>query len=355
MGINETRQELECFVEYLPVGVVVFDADMRLSLWNELALKLLGLGMEHVLSGDFAGILDEKLLKNIMEDAGTATADQQCLTFEKDGRVLSCTIKNVVAEDGRQAIVIVEDVTRFRRIEQVQRDFITNVLHKLRGPLSTLKTSLSMMQNEKALAVADSAQTGEILAMSYHEVNRLVDLVNDLRDLFLIETGLAEKDIDIEEFAVSNAFGRAVDEICKMPAAPFSDVRRRLFFSGDLLRRVRADFGKTKKIFSVLIKNALLYSDDEAKIEARFSETDDGVSVCVKNKGTGIAEKSMPFIFGKYFREDTEQTRRNEGNGLGLFIAKSYADLMGGLLYCENVEGKGCAFFVSLPSAARSE
>jgi signal transduction histidine kinase len=354
MGINETRQELECFVEYLPVGVVVFDADMRLSLWNNLALELLGIGLETVLSENFEAVFDKKLLKSIKDDEQVSHTGQQRLVLEKDGRVLSCTIKHIAAENGSQAIVIVEDATRFRQIELVQRDFITNVLHKLRGPLSTLKTSLSMVQNEKALAVADPAQAGEILAMSYHEVNRLVDLVNDLRDLFLIETGLAEKDIDIEEFAVSNAFGRAVDEICKMPAAPFSDVRRRLFLTGDLLRRVRADFGKTKKIFSVLIKNALLYSDNEAQIEARFSETDDGVAVCVKDKGTGIAEKSMPFIFGKYFREDTEQTRRNEGNGLGLFIAKSYAELMGGSLHCESVQAKGSAFLVSLP-AARSE
>jgi signal transduction histidine kinase len=351
MGINETRQELENFVEYLPVGVVVFDADMRLHLWNNLALELLGIGLETVLTGDFAKSIDEQLLKNIKDNEQTSHTGQQRLALEKDGRVLSCTIKHVAAENGRQAIVIVEDATRFRRIEQVQRDFITNVLHKLRGPLSTLKTSLSMVQNEKALA--DAAQTGEILAMSYHEVNRLVDLVNDLRDLFLIETGLAGKDLDIEDFAVSMAINRAADEIGKMPA-PFSDVRRRFPLTGDPHQRVRADFGKTKKIFTVLLKNAMLYSDNASPIEASFSEVGDCVAICVRDKGTGIAEKSMPLLFGKYFREDTAQTRSNEGNGLGLFIAKSYAELMGGSLHCESVQGKGSAFLVSLP-AARSE
>jgi signal transduction histidine kinase len=352
MGINASRQELESFVECLPLGVIAFDADIRMSLWNDLGLKLLGLGVEHALSGDFSGILDEELLRTIMDDKGPTHTGQQRLMVERDGRVLSCTVKHGVVEDGRQAIVIVEDATRFRRIEQIQRDFISNVLHKLRGPLSTLKTSLSMVQNEKVLA--DPAQTGEILAMGYHEVNRLVDLVNDLRDLFLIETGLAAKDIDIEDFAVSKAFNRAVDEIGKMPA-PFTDVLRRLILTGDPDRRVSADFGKTKKIFSVLLKNAILYSDNESPVEANFSEADGFVAVCVRDKGTGIAEKSMPFLFGKYFREDTAHTRRNEGNGLGLFIAKSYAELMGGSLHCESVEGKGCAFLVSLPSAVRSE
>jgi signal transduction histidine kinase len=353
MGINTSRQDLECFVEYLPVGVIVFDADMRMSLWNDLALKLLGLALENALLGDLTGILDEELLKTIMDDKGQKHAGQQRLMVEKDGKVLSCTVKHGAGEDGRQAIVIVEDATRFRRIEQVQRDFITNVLHKLRGPLSTLKTSLSMVQRGKALAVADTAQTGEILAMGYHEVNRLVDLVNDLRDLFLVETGLAEKDIDIEDFDVSTAFDRAVEEIGKMPA-PFANVRERFFVTGDPCRRVRADFGKTRKIFSVLLKNALLYSDDKAPIEAHFSELDGCVTACIKDKGAGIAEKNMPLLFGKYFREDTERTRSNEGNGLGLFIAKSYADLMDGSIHCESVEGKGSAFFVSLPSAARS-
>jgi signal transduction histidine kinase len=352
MGINASRQDLESFVECLPLGVIVFDADMRMSLWNDLGLKLLGLGVEHALLGDFSGILDEELLKTIMDDKGPTHTGQHRLMVERDGRVLSCTVKHGVVEDGRQAIVIVEDATRFRRIEQIQRDFISNVLHKLRGPLSTLKTSLSMVQNKKVLS--DPAQAGEILAMGYHEVNRLVDLVNDLRDMFLIETGLAAKDIDLEDFAVSNAFNRAVDEIGKMPA-PFSSVRERFFLTGDPNRRVRADFGKTRKIFSVLLKNALLYPDSASPVEAKFSETADSVSICVKDRGAGIAEKSMPLLFGKYFREDTAQTRQYEGNGLGLFIAKSYADLMGGSIHCESAEGKGCAFFVSLPSAARSE
>jgi two-component system sensor histidine kinase VicK len=352
MGINETRQELECFVEYLPVGVIVFDADMRMSLWNDLGLKLLGLDVENALSGDFTGLVDEKLLKTIMGDKEQTQTGQQRLLVEKDGRVLSCTVKHGTTEGDMKAIVIVEDATKVRQIERIQRDFITNVLHKLRGPLSTLKTSLSMLQNGMALKDAD--QTGEILAMGYHEVNRLVDLVNDLRDLFLIETGLAGKDIDIENFAVSMALNRAADEIGKMPA-PFSGMRQRLFLTGAQDGRVRADFGKTRKIFSVLLKNAVLYSSGDAPIEARFSETDDGITACIKDRGTGIAEKNLMSIFEKYFREDTNQTRRYEGNGLGLFIAKSYAELMGGSLYCESVEGKGSAFFVSLPSAAWSE
>jgi two-component system, OmpR family, phosphate regulon sensor histidine kinase PhoR len=351
MGLNETRLELENFVEYLPVGVIVFDADMRMSLWNDLGLKLLGLGVENTLSGDFAGLIDEKLLETIMGDKGPTCTGQQRLMVEKDGRVLSCTVKHGTTEDDMKAIVIVEDATKFRQIERIQRDFITNVLHKLRGPLSTLKTSLSMLQN--GMALKDAAQTGEILAMSYHEVNRLVDLVNDLRDLFLIETGLAGKDLDIEDFVVSMAINRAADEIGKMPA-PFSDVRQRILLTGAPENRVRADFGKTKKIFSVLLKNAILYSDGAFPIEASVSEADDCVMVCVRDKGTGIAEKSMPLLFGKYFREDTAQTRRNEGNGLGLFIAKSYADLMGGSIHCESVQSKGSAFFVSLP-ATRSE
>ena len=309
MGINATRQELESFVQYLPVGVAVFEADMRMGLWNDLALELLGIGVETVLSGDFAGILDEELLACIRGVEQASHAGQQRVVLEKNGRVLSCTIKHISSENGRQAIVIVEDATRFRRIEQVQRDFITNVLHKLRGPLSTLKTSLSMVQNEKVLS--DPAQAGEILAMGYHEVNRLVDLVNDLRDLFLIETGLAGKDLDIEEFGVSAALDRAVDEIGKM-TAPFFGIRKRLVVTGDMNRNVRADFGKTMKIFSVLVKNALLYSENEAPIEVKYSVADSGVMVCIKDRGAGIAEKSMPLLFGKYFREDTALTRNNE-------------------------------------------
>jgi len=348
MEINATRRELESFVEYLPVGVIVFDKSMHISLLNDLALKLLGVGLETILSGDLLGALHEDLLKNIVDVEQALQGGQKRLVFEKDNKALSCTIKHIVGEDSMQVIVIIEDATQFRRIEQVQRDFIANILQKLRGPLSTLKTSLSMMQNEKVLA--DAAQAGEILGMGYHEVNRLVDLTNDLRDLFLIDTGLAAKDMAIEEFDVSAAFSRAVDEIGKLPA-PFCDVRTRLACTGETHFPVRADFAKTKKICAVLLKNAVLYSDAPSPIVASFSENGGYVAVCIRDKGMGVTNESIPFIFDKYFREDNSGTRTYEGNGLGLFIAKSYADIMGGSIYCESVQGKGSAFFLSLPQA----
>ena len=187
--------------------------------------------------------------------------------------------------------------------------------------------------------------------MCYEEVNRLSLLINDMRDLFLIETELAEKELEPESFAIGSALSRAVHDLGK--SLSLKTVTTRISFAGDPDLFVRADFDKTKKVFSILLKNALQYSAPDAPVEVMCTSAPGYVNIQVKDSGIGIAEKMAGFVFSKYFREDNPMTRNSAGNGLGLFIAKSYIELMKGSMYFESAPGAGTRFNVSLPLTER--
>ena len=346
MNMNLKRPELEQIVDYLPVGIMVFDREMRLRLWNEVALSLTGIGIEDVLSGDYAELLNDEMRLKFDAATGNSDTSHEHWVIERDGKSIGYTLRSIRNDGEDNTILIIEDATKFMDVEKIKRDFIGTLLHKLRGPLSTLKTSLSMLQAGAVKGISTEAH--EILDMGYHEVNRLVRLVGNMRDLFMIETGLAEKDMDIEEFPLSLPLNRAIEELAKMDP-PFAAVRKRLVLKGHFNIGVRKDFEKLKKVFLILFKNALMYSQEETEVTVTCEENGDYIDVRIEDTGIGMSEESLPLLFGKYFRENNEATKVQEGNGLGLYIAKSFIELMKGTIYCESIQGKGSAFFFSLP------
>ena len=341
--------DVETFVEQLPIGIIVLGPDLQISTSNDLALQLLGIGIENCLTGNFLDAVGDARLKESLRSVHEGRSQQGRVMIETVDRVVGCTIKTLRGEgDSRELVIVVEDTTQMRGLEQLKREFIGTLLHRLRGPLATLKTSLALVLYEQVGVLPGDAR--EIIGMGHHEVNRLSVLLNDLRDLFLIETGLAGKELMPETFSIADVLERSVAGLEKTEMQS-QDIRQRLKFSGNLELKTTADFEKTKRILSNLLKNALQYSGGESPVELICSSTGGALSIQVRDAGPGFTKAELPLVFTKYFRADTAGTRAIEGNGLGLFIAKSFADLMAGSLYCESEEGRGASFFLTLPKA----
>ena len=352
--MDEIKNDLERFIERLPLGVIVLNADMQITACNDLSMKLLAVDVESLLNTAFMDVIkDFNALKDGIRQVRSGQSQQQHVLLTAAEKTLSCTVlKAGDGADGAEMTVLIEDATSLNKIERMKREFIGMLLHKIRSPLATMKTSLSMLQGGAAdLGSGCSVDTKEVLGMCYEEVNRLSLLINDMRDLFLIETDLAEKELEPESFAIGSALSRAVHDLGK--SLSLKTVTTRISFAGDPELFVRADFDKTKKVFSILLKNALQYSAPDAPVEVMCTSAPGYVNIQVKDSGIGIAEKMAGFVFSKYFREDNPMTRNSAGNGLGLFIAKSYIELMKGSMYFESAPGAGTRFNVSLPLTER--
>jgi two-component system, OmpR family, phosphate regulon sensor histidine kinase PhoR len=351
--MDSLQNGLEVFIERLPLGIIVLNADLRIEMRNELSFKLLDVGMENLFNTDLMDVVkDFTALKECVGLVHSGIAQQHFTMLSTGDKVLGCTALQAHDIIPNGLIVLIEDAANEKKIEQLKLEFIGTLLHKLRSPLATLKTSFSMLNHEIANPDPQKHQEViEIVAMCSEEVNRLSSLVSDMRDLFLIETKLAEKDVELEDFPIDKAILAAIEALKKTLSPEIVDTR--VIFTKNSDHHVLADFEKTKRIFFILIKNGLHYSPPESPVEVSLSNASDSINITIKDRGIGIQDSMTPLVFSKYFREDNDITRNRPGNGLGLFIAKSYIDLMKGSVYFETKQGEGTLFHVSLPLHGR--
>ena len=204
-------RDVETFVEQLPVGIIVLGPDLQVSTSNDLALQLLGIGIENCLAGNFLDAVADTRLKESLRSVHEGRSQQCRVMIESVDKVVSCTLKTLRGKsDCLEIVIVVEDATQMRGLEQLKREFIGTLLHRIRGPLATLKTSLALVLYESLGSLSGEAR--EIISMGHHEVNRLSVLLNDLRDLFLIETGLAGKDLVPETFSMADVSQERADD-----------------------------------------------------------------------------------------------------------------------------------------------
>ena len=348
--MTTSNQEIAAFADQLPVGVLVLGAGFDVQAINALALGLLDIQIESLLSPNW---LEEvpiaAELKNALVSSMNDQTNRQSLVIEIAGRPVKCTITSSPdrGEGERRVIAVLEDATELRRLEAVKRDFIGSVLHRLRSPLSTLKTSLAILTGMSADQLALSGK--EVLDMGYAEVNRLHVLVEDLRDLFYIETGLAHKELELESFQIAEVLTKAVMEVGRL-STPYNRIERQLQIRGAQRACAIADFTRLKQVFVNLLKNACIFSPDGGPIDIDVEQEGGQVMVRIIDHGIGVADDKRALLFTKFFREDNRVTRISAGNGLGLFTAKSYVELMGGTISAESRQGVGTTMIIGLLS-----
>ena len=349
--MDKVQNDLACFIERIPIGIIVLGADLQIEMRNELSFKLLDVDVENLFVTDFLDIVkDHACLKDIVLQVHFAACQQQCVMLGVGEKTLRCTVLGAGDTNADGLIVLIEDATITSKIEQIKREFIGTLLHKIRGPLATMKTSLSMLSFKTGLPQPHlPPDVQDIFTMCSAEVNRLSLLINDMRDLFLIETNLAEKDMEPEDFPFDAAIKGVIRDLKKSLSSEPVDTRIVLMGNDGL--HIHADYEKTKKIFFVLLKNALQYSAPDTPVFITCSAADDSMNIIIKDRGIGIADSTANQVFSKYFREDNFTTRNSAGNGLGLFIAKSYIDMMKGTMYFDSKQGEGSSFYLTLPLA----
>ena len=348
--MDNSHLMVEKFIEGLPTGIIVLDSNFNVLAWNKLAFQLLDIAVEDLLAGQFNDVVKNQTLKDALNQIQNRDAGKQDFFIEKEGQTIKCAVGRLHHESDEEdrIIIIVEDATKYKQLDSMKQEFMQIILHRIRNPLSTLKTSLSLINSAKIAEVPQELK--EILEMSTHEVNRLNALLNDLRNLYVIETGLAEKELDIESFTVADILDRATGDLIKLYRDD-KEINKQLSLKGDLDSPVKADFEKLKQVLVVLLINAYNFSPTKSPIEITASQNNGQTTIEVKDYGIGIADDKKKFIFTKFFREDNEITRSKEGNGLGLFIARSLIEIMKGAMYCESQKGVGSSFFINLPSA----
>lgn len=241
-------------------------------------------------------------------------------------------------ESGQLASAFNVMVDNLKRQEILRKQFTADIAHELRTPLTSIKSYIEAFQDK--VLPADE----ENLSSIHEEIDRLVDLSSDLRDLNVAEIGdltLAVEPVDLTHLLnnVIHNLHPLMQE--KELTLTWNALEKSMITPGDERLLIR--------LFYNLIHNAYRYSDIGGKITLSLSQTLDFVEIKIKNTGIGIPEEDLPYIFERFYRADKSRTRETGGSGIGLALVKQITALHQGTITVHSKVGKETEFIVQLP------
>lgn len=339
--MERDRVELRTVLASMVEGVLVVDAEQRVSFFNDAAARMLDIReaaqgqplWQLTRHGSLHEAVDE-----VFADEGTCHRELSWGASEP--RVLLIQGARLHGTP-RGAVLVLHDVTHVRQLERIRQDFVANVSHELKTPLTAIKASVETLLDG---AWQDPEHFPRFLRRIQEGADRLHRLVLDLLSLGRIEAG--REQFQVESLAVAGAV-----EACLARHEPQATGRRvRLVPSAPPTAvHVRADDEALAEILDNLVDNAVKYTPAGGEVSVTWEAAGDHVAIAVRDTGIGIPEKDLPRVFERFYRVDRARSRELGGTGLGLSIVKHLAQALGGSVTAASVVGAGSTFTVQLP------
>ena len=237
-------------------------------------------------------------------------------------------------------VLVVDDVTQTRRLEQTRRDFVANASHELKTPAASIQAAAETI---RTAASEDPSVVPRFAAQLEREAARLARIVSDLLDLSRLETGS-----ELDESVPFDAVVRDESERFEDPAA---EAGVALDVAAERVPRVRGSGRDLALLVRNLVDNAIRYTRPGGRVEVGLGSRNGEVVLTVVDTGLGIPTRDVHRIFERFYRVDRSRSRDMGGTGLGLSIVKHVAQVHGGAIEVDSTPGKGSVFRLKLPRA----
>lgn len=341
--VEAQNQKLAAIFNSMIEGIILVDKTSRIISINPAIEKIFGILKRDAQGKVFLEIIRNneifELIDNVLSNGKIITAqvtlilpvrrifEVNCLPIFDNGVVDGC-------------LAVIHDITEIRRLETVRRDFVANVSHELKTPLTSIKGFVETLLEG---ALDDKKNNRNFLKIIQDHAERLNNLVNDLLSLSSLES----KEMPLELRSVN--LGQEVDEVILGFSSQVKkkNVEIKNMLEPDIL--VKADKERIKQVFTNLIDNAIKFNKENGSVKIYSHKINGKVRIIVEDSGIGIPEKDIPRIFERFYRVDKARSRELDGTGLGLSIVKHIIELHGGNLEIESVEGLGSKFWFILP------
>jgi two-component system, NtrC family, sensor histidine kinase KinB len=239
------------------------------------------------------------------------------------------------------ATVVLQDITRLRRFEELKNDLVATVAHEFRTPLTSLRMAVHLCTEQVAGPLTD--KQADLLHAAREDCDRLQAMVDDLLDLSRIESGR------VELFPLPTAASHLVQSAIEKHTAEAAEAGLNLIAETALPQaRVSADHERIGQVFSNLIVNALHHTPQGGNVSVGAQSLNGAVRFTVVDNGAGIPRQYQERIFEKFFRVPDTEPR---GTGLGLYIAREIVRGHGGDIGVDSEPGKGSTFWFTLAMA----
>jgi two-component system phosphate regulon sensor histidine kinase PhoR len=341
----EDRQQLRMILGGMVEGVVALDGQQRIVFANERAASLLGFSNKGVVGRGLWEVARRSGLQEVVQRALAAPEPlkEELRWSGPATRSLTVHAARLPGSPPRGAVLVLHDTSELRRLERVRQDFVANVSHELKTPLSVIKACVETLI---AGAVAEPEHRAVFLQQIHDQAERLHALILDLLSLARIEAGT-------EAFEFKSVSLAPIATACAERHRARAESKKQLLETGPAPDGQEiaawADEEAIDQILENLVDNALKYTPESGRINVRWRGDGDQVCLEVEDSGIGIPEADLPRVFERFYRVDKARSRELGGTGLGLAIVKHLVQAMHGSVQATSRIGQGTTFIVRLP------
>ena len=361
------RNEMEAILSSMGEGVVALDMDENVLSFNRAATLMFGGLNEHsksrgiqeaIRNVDLWELIEAGKKKRRPDQGNTRNGpvgrktpesrmeERRDIVVRHNGeQTLNVHVSSMLNLKGEEigSLLVADDVTQLRKLENARRDFVANVSHEIKTPLTAIKGFVETLQSG---AKKNPRELERFLGIIETHANRLESIVEDLLQLARMETKQDQKQIQFIENSVLKTVKSAVE--ASLPNALAKSVQIETLCRSDVAIQQNAPL--LEQALVNLIDNAIKYSDEKSRVILSVFRDGPEIHIRVKDHGMGIAKNEQNRIFERFYRVDQGRSRDQGGTGLGLAIAKHIVQAHGGGIRVQSVRGQGSAFTISLPA-----
>lgn len=333
-SISTEKNKLEVILHNMNDGVLAYSSVGTLLHANRSAIELLG---DKVTTYSFNELLNNYNY-NILEDDN----------FD-DGKTISIMDKYVnfnikkydnFYDKSSGVIIVIQDITKHKKLDDMRKEFVANVSHELRTPLTTIKSYTETL-------IDDEVQNTE-LALNFlnvidGEVDRMAILVKDLLDLSQFDN--EKMVLNMETINLAEIINHTINQNKILMDKKHQNIS--VYFDIDKNYLINGDKARINQVFNNILSNAIKYSPDDASINVSIDEDEKNYKVYIRDTGMGIPKEDIKHIFERFYRVDKARSRQMGGTGLGLAITKEIVEVHGGTIKAQSTKNVGTTMIVS--------
>ena len=344
--LTDKNMKFDAILNSIMYSFIAVDQNLRIILFNSIAAKFFNIQQDNVIGKRFIEVIRNHQLNEILQkaiDSNTSQVKELMLGSPESG-IFNVYSSPIVASDGEGTnaggIITIQDITSMKKLEQIRTEFVSNVTHELKTPLTSIRGFVETLRNG---AIYDTSVAPLFLDIIDIEAERLTMLINDILQLSEIEN--AKSDTNIEEHDLTGIIAEVLSILA--PEADKKGVTLRADAAAKII--VKVNRNRIKQMLINLIENAIKYNKENGNVLIKAVKSEGSLAVSVEDTGIGIEEEHLSRIFERFYRVDKGRSRSMGGTGLGLSIVKHIVNLYDGNISVESEPGKGTKFTVQLP------
>ncbi|MGL5244063.1 MAG: ATP-binding protein [Sarcina sp.] len=330
----DKQNRLEAILKSMDSGIVAVDKNFNVIMINPYAKKILNISQD-IIGKKLTKYLNSEEILSVLKDRVDCEEISINYPEHRDLRIRTAEIINGYEHIG--IVAVLYDITEFKKLENMRSQFVANVSHEIKTPLTSIKGFAETLRY-----VDDESTREKFLKIINDESDRLARLIEDILVLYDIEQ---KRDPVVELFSYSEIIDSVY--MLVMNEANKKNINIKIETKDNI--SIVGDKDKFKQMLLNIVYNGVKYTEQNGYINILSYRKDSNLIISISDNGIGIAGEDLPHIFERFYRVDKARSRESGGTGLGLAIVKHIVKLFYGEIWVESKLGRGTTFTIKIP------